>query len=156
MNAARSTIAVIDTNPARAAIIEEGLRKEGYHDVHVLTEMRGLAARIAVVGLAPGAHGANRTGRVFTGDRSGDVLTSCMYAAGLADQPTSTGPGDGLELIDARLLCAVRCAPPQNRPSADEQAACHPFLVEELSRLPLQVIVALGQLAWNAAHGASW
>ena len=111
-------------------------------------------ARIAIVGLAPGAHGANRTGRVFTGDRSGDVLTSCMYAAGLADQPTSTGPGDGLELIDARLLCAVRCAPPQNRPSADEQAACHPFLVEELSRLPLQVIVALGQLAWNAAHGA--
>ena len=107
-------------------------------------------ARILVVGLAPAAHGANRTGRMFSGDRSGDWLYRAMHAAGLANQPQSTGPGDGLELIGARVTSIVRCAPPENKPSTQERDRCLPFLRRELDALrELRVIVALGAYAWE-------
>ena len=107
-------------------------------------------ARILVVGLAPAAHGANRTGRMFSGDRSGDWLYRAMHAAGLANQPQSTGPGDGLKLIGARVTSVVRCAPPENKPSTQERDHCLPFLRRELAALrELRVIVALGAYAWE-------
>jgi uracil-DNA glycosylase family 4 len=108
-------------------------------------------ARIAVVGLAPAAHGANRTGRVFTGDRSGDWLYAALYRAGLANQPTSVSADDGLELTDTRILAAVRCAPPANKPSTVERDACRPWLDRELALLPsLKAIVVLGGFGWTA------
>lgn len=108
------------------------------------------AAGLVVVGLAPAAHGANRTGRVFTGDRTGDFLTASMYRTGFANQPTSTHAGDGLEFTDARLLSAVRCAPPKNLPSPAEQATCAPWLDRELQLIAPRVILALGGIAWRA------
>jgi uracil-DNA glycosylase family 4 len=109
--------------------------------------------RILVLGLAPAAHGGNRTGRVFTGDRSGDWLFASMHAAGLANQPTSVHAGDGLELVDTRIVAAVRCAPPQNRPTPLERDTCTPWLDAELAfvRPSLRVVVALGSFAWDAA-----
>ena len=107
-------------------------------------------ARVAVVGLAPAAHGGNRTGRVFTGDRSGDWLFAAMWRAGLANQPTSVAIDDGLTLRGAYVLAAVRCAPPQNKPTPAERDACRPFLTRELGLLTeLRVIVALGQFAYQ-------
>jgi uracil-DNA glycosylase family 4 len=109
-------------------------------------------ARILLVGLAPAAHGGNRTGRVFTGDQSGDFLWRAMHAVGLADRPESRRAHDGLTLHGARVAAAVRCAPPANKPTREEQATCRPFLVRELALLPeLRVIVALGAIAWDAA-----
>jgi uracil-DNA glycosylase family 4 len=109
-------------------------------------------ARIAVLGLAPAAHGGNRTGRVFTGDRSGDFLFAAMWRAGLANQPESIARGDGLALADAWILAAVRCAPPANRPTPQERDNCLPFAVRELALLAqLRVIVCLGAFAWDAA-----
>ena len=109
-------------------------------------------ARIAVVGLAPAAHGGNRTGRVFTGDRSGDWLIASMHRAGLANQPTSVRADDGLELHDAFLAAAVRCAPPANRPLPSERDNCLPYAAEELRLMPsVRVIVCLGAFAWDAA-----
>jgi uracil-DNA glycosylase family 4 len=109
-------------------------------------------ARVLVFGLAPAAHGGNRTGRVFTGDRSGDWLFGAMHRAGLANQPTSTHLGDGLELVDAWIAAAVRCAPPANRPTPQERDTCLPWTVRELELLPeLRVIVCLGGFAWDAA-----
>jgi uracil-DNA glycosylase len=109
-------------------------------------------ARIVLVGLAPAAHGANRTGRVFTGDASGDFLWAALHAVGLANQPHGRRAGDGLALHGVRVLAAVRCAPPANRPAPDEQARCRPFLARELELLPaLRVIVPLGAIGWNAA-----
>ena len=109
------------------------------------------AARILVVGLAPGAHGANRTGRVFTGDRSGDFLYAALHRAGLASQPTSTSRDDGLILTDAYIVTPVRCAPPGNAPRPDEIARCAHFLDEEMALLPgVRVVVALGAIAWRA------
>jgi uracil-DNA glycosylase len=109
-------------------------------------------ARVLVFGLAPAAHGGNRTGRVFTGDRSGDWLFGAMHRAGLANQPTSTHLGDGLELIDAWIAAAVRCAPPANRPTPQERDTCLPWTVRELELLPrIRVIVCLGGFAWDAA-----
>jgi uracil-DNA glycosylase family 4 len=109
-------------------------------------------ARVVVLGLAPAAHGGNRTGRVFTGDRSADFLLAAMHRAGLANQPTSTHRGDGLELIDSRMTAAVRCAPPENKPTPGERDACAAFLARELALLPrARAIVCLGAFAWNAA-----
>jgi uracil-DNA glycosylase family 4 len=109
-------------------------------------------ARVLVLGLAPAAHGANRTGRVFTGDGSGDFLMRAMHAAGLANITTSQRIDDGLTLRDAYIAAAVRCAPPDNKPSVDEIAACHPHLVAEVAALRnLRVIVALGRIGFEAA-----
>jgi uracil-DNA glycosylase family 4 len=109
-------------------------------------------ARIAVVGLAPAAHGGNRTGRIFTGDRSGDWLFAALYRAGLASRPTSVSADDGQTLRQTRLLAAVRCAPPANRPTTAERDTCRPWLARELELLrpSLRVLVALGGFAWAA------
>jgi len=109
-------------------------------------------ARILVIGLAPGAHGANRTGRMFTGDGSGEWLYRALYRAGLANQPIATAADDGLVLRDVFVTNACRCVPPQNRPSSVELRNCEPFLDRELRLLDrLRVAVALGQIGWNAA-----
>jgi uracil-DNA glycosylase family 4 len=109
-------------------------------------------ARVLVLGLAPAAHGANRTGRMFTGDRSGDFLYAAMWRAGFAGQPTSTAPDDGLRLRDAWVTAAVRCAPPANKPAPDERDACLPWSVRELELLHrVSVILCLGAFAWDAA-----
>jgi uracil-DNA glycosylase family 4 len=108
-------------------------------------------APIAVVGLAPAAHGGNRTGRVFTGDRSGDWIFAALWRAGLASQPTSTHVGDGLELTGVRIAAAVRCAPPANAPTPAERDTCSPWLARELALLPrLRVAVVLGGFGWTA------
>jgi uracil-DNA glycosylase family 4 len=112
-------------------------------------------ARIGILGLAPAAHGGNRTGRVFTGDRSGDVLFAALHRAGLANQPTSLHRDDGLALLDTRIFAAVRCAPPENKPTPAERDTCAPWLHRELALLPtLRVIVALGAFAWSAYWSA--
>jgi uracil-DNA glycosylase len=109
------------------------------------------AAGILVVGLAPAANGGNRTGRVFTGDASGDFLWPVLHAVGLASRPTSVRADDGLTLSGARIAAAVRCAPPDNKPTPDEMATCQPYLVRELRLLDgLRVIVALGAIAWDS------
>jgi uracil-DNA glycosylase family 4 len=109
-------------------------------------------ARIVIVGLAPGAHGANRTGRIFTGDSSGDWLYKALHKAGLAAIPTSTSADDGQKLIDTRITCAVRCAPPDNKPSTEEKAECSDYLVNEFDLLlpTARSFVALGSFAWSA------
>jgi len=134
------------------------------------------AARLLVVGLAPAAHGGNRTGRVFTGDSSGDWLYAAMHEAGFANQPTSVSREDGLVLLGAYVTAAARCAPPGNRPTTEELNACRPFLVREMEALRgVRAVVALGGIALDAvvrafiarglaaprprprfAHGALW
>ena len=114
-------------------------------------------ARLLLVGLAPAAHGANRTGRVFTGDGSGDFLLSAMHAAGFASIPTSRSADDGLVLRDAYILAAVRCAPPDNKPTPGEIAPCRRHLAAEIAALPrVRVVVALGKIGHDAflAHVA--
>lgn len=112
-------------------------------------------ARLLIVGLAPAAHGGNRTGRMFTGDSSGDFLYAALYRAGFANQPTSISADDGLELIDAYIVAAGRCAPPDNKPTRDELANCRPYLGEELRLLKNAcVIVALGRIAFETALAA--
>lgn len=109
-------------------------------------------ARIVVLGLAPAAHGANRTGRMFTGDRSGDWLFRSMHTAGLANQATSVTAEDGLTLTDAWVTSAVKCAPPANKPAVDERDACRPFLVRELDALTdARVVICLGTFGYEAA-----
>ena len=108
-------------------------------------------ARIVVVGLAPAAHGANRTGRVFTGDRSGDWLFRALHGAGLANQPHSVSADDGLQLDDVWISAPVRCAPPDNKPTPAERDNCSPFLDRELDLLRPRVVVCLGSFAFAAA-----
>lgn len=108
------------------------------------------AARLLLIGLAPGAHGANRTGRVFTGDSSGDFLYKVLFDTGFASQPTSISRDDGLQLIDSYIGAAVRCAPPDNKPTVEEMRTCRPYLERELELLKnIQVVVALGRLAFD-------
>lgn len=108
-------------------------------------------ARLAIVGLAPAAHGANRTGRIFTGDRSGDFLFAAMHRTGFANQAESVRIGDGLRLLDAYVAAAVRCAPPANKPTPQERDTCMPYLVRELRLLPrMRVIVVLGAFGYEA------
>ncbi len=109
-------------------------------------------AKLMIVGLAPGAHGANRTGRIFTGDSSGDWLYRALYRNGLATIETSTSRNDGQELIDTRIACAVRCAPPGNKPLPKEAKTCQPWLVREFQLLfpTVRTYLALGSIAWKA------
>jgi uracil-DNA glycosylase family 4 len=110
------------------------------------------AARALVLGLAPAAHGANRTGRMFTGDRSGDFLFAALARSGFANQPTSTSRDDGLVLRDIWITAAVRCAPPANRPTPAEREQCMPWTVRELRLLTnVRVVLCLGAFAWDAA-----
>ncbi|WP_018683257.1 uracil-DNA glycosylase [Actinokineospora enzanensis] len=109
-------------------------------------------AAIGIVGLAPAAHGANRTGRMFTGDKSGEVLYAAMHAVGLASQPTATHIGDGLELYGTRITAPVKCAPPANKPTTEERDNCRSWLVRELALLrpTLRSVVILGAFGWQA------
>ena len=111
---------------------------------------------VVVVGLAPAANGGNRTGRIFTGDRSGDWLVASMHRVGLATQPTSAHAADGLELVATRMVAAVRCAPPQNQPTPEERDTCAPWLDRELELVAgsLRVVVVLGGFGWAAALSA--
>ena len=108
-------------------------------------------AEIVIVGLAPGAHGANRTGRIFTGDSSGDFLFPALHRAGLAKLPLSESRQDGQELYRTRILCAVRCVPPNNKPTTEEKSTCAPFMANEIELLlpTAKVFVALGNFAWT-------
>lgn len=109
------------------------------------------SAALVVLGLAPAAHGANRTGRMFTGDRSGDFLYAALHRAGLANQPTSVGLGDGLALERVWITSPVKCAPPANKPTAAERDACAPYLHAELALLRPRVVLCLGRFAWEGA-----
>ena len=108
-------------------------------------------ARVVLLGLAPAAHGANRTGRFFTGDRSGDFLFSALYRVGLANRPLSRHREDGLRLKGLWISAAVRCAPPHNKPTPRERDTCLPYAARELELLDARVVVCLGAFAWNAA-----
>lgn len=128
------------------------------------------AARVFVVGLAPGAHGSNRTGRQFTGDASGSFLYPALHRAGFANQPEARSRDDGLILTDLYMAAAARCAPPDNKPTLEELANCQPYLERELELIQPKVIIALGRIAfervlrifsirnpgWKFAHGAHW
>jgi uracil-DNA glycosylase family 4 len=130
----------------RAAFIDDtywGRPVPGYGDPH---------ARVLIVGLAPAAHGGNRTGRVFTGDRSGDWLFASMYRTGWSNQPTSVHRDDGLELRGAYISAVVKCAPPANKPTIEERDTCLPYLVREMEILTtVKVVVALGSFGWDGA-----
>ena len=108
-------------------------------------------ARLLIVGLAPGAHGANRTGRMFTGDRSGDWLYRALHKAGFASQAGSASRDDGLTLNDCAITAVCHCAPPDNKPTSDEVTNCGPWFREIWNLLPVKVVLALGQLAWRAS-----
>jgi uracil-DNA glycosylase family 4 len=107
-------------------------------------------ARLLIVGLAPAAHGGNRTGRVFTGDRSGDFLFAAMYAAGFANQPTSLHRGDGLRLMNSYITATARCAPPDNKPLPSEILNCRGYMEREIRILQPKAVLSLGQIAWDA------
>jgi uracil-DNA glycosylase family 4 len=130
----------------RAAFAEE------HYAAHPLAGFGDPAARVLVLGLAPAAHGGNRTGRIFTGDRSGDFLFAAMWRTGFANQPTSTHREDGLRLNSAWITAAVRCAPPANRPTPLERDTCLPWSLSELRLLAdVRTILCLGAFAWDAA-----
>lgn len=113
------------------------------------------SARLLIIGLAPAAHGANRTGRLFTGDKSGEWLFRAMHRAGFASQASSTHAGDGLELLDCAISCAIHCAPPDNKPLPQELRNCRPFLLEELRSMKrLRVVLGLGKIGFDTAFDA--
>ena len=137
----------------RERVAQEKVRR--YHDEEYwgkpITGFGDPKARLLIVGLAPAAHGGNRTGRIFTGDRSGDFLSWALHRAGFANQPWSRHRRDGLKLRDCYITAAVRCAPPENKPTPDELATCRPYLVEEIRLLRrVRVVVALGRIAFEA------
>jgi uracil-DNA glycosylase family 4 len=130
-------------------------KKRAYRDEEYwgrpLPSFGDAAAHLLIIGLAPAAHGGNRTGRMFTGDSSADALFIALHAAGFANQTTSRHRGDGLRLADAYITAAVRCAPPANKPTAEEMRACQPYLEQEIALLPnVRVVVALGKIAFDA------
>jgi uracil-DNA glycosylase len=123
-----------------------------HYAAHPLPGFGDPEARVLLLGLAPAAHGGNRTGRIFTGDRSGDFLFAALHRTGFANQPTSTGLDDGLRLSDAWVTAAVRCAPPANKPATQERDNCLPWSLREFELLPaVRVVVCLGAFAWDAA-----
>jgi uracil-DNA glycosylase family 4 len=123
-----------------------------HYAAHPVAGFGDPAARVLILGLAPAAHGGNRTGRIFTGDRSGDFLFAALWRAGFASQPTSTHRADGLRLHGAWVTAAVRCAPPANRPTTQERDTCLPWSVAELRLLAdVRVTLCLGAFAWDAA-----
>ena len=149
--ACRACPRLVAWREASAANAPPRFRGETYH-ARPIPGFGDPAARILLLGLAPAKDGGNRTGRVFTGDRSGDFLFAALHRAGLANQPTSVSRDDGLVLHGAYVAAAVRCAPPDNTPLPDERDRCAPYLHRELALLAeLRVIVALGAFAWRAA-----
>jgi uracil-DNA glycosylase family 4 len=154
IHACRRCSRLVEWREAQAADPPRRFRGEDYW-ARPLDGFGDPAARIAIVGLAPAAHGANRTGRMFTGDRSGDWLYAALHRAGYANLPTSKHRGDGLELSDAYVTAVVRCAPPANRPVPAERDNCLPYLERELTLLEqCNTIVALGGFAWDGALSA--
>jgi uracil-DNA glycosylase family 4 len=169
--AALAAHATLDEVSARSSVCRACPRLVGWREDVAVEKRRAFAAepywgrpvpgfgdprpRILVVGLAPAAHGGNRTGRVFTGDRSGDWLFGALHRAGLASQPTATDAADGLRLSGVRIVAPVRCAPPANRPATAERDACASWFAREVELvLPfLRAVVALGSFAWASALG---
>ena len=151
INACRKCPRLVEWREERAADPPRRYRDEKYW-ARPLNGFGDPAARLAIVGLAPAAHGANRTGRMFTGDRSGEWLYAALHRAGLATKPDSERRGDDLRLIDAYLTAVVRCAPPANRPTPGERDNCLPYLERELTLLTeCRAILALGSFAWDGA-----
>jgi uracil-DNA glycosylase family 4 len=157
--AQRAIVACNDCARLREYCVRIGQARKAAHrdEVYWARPVPGFGdpgARVLIIGLAPAAHGANRTGRVFTGDApggSGDFLMEAMHAHGFANQPTTRHKADGLALIDAFIAATVRCAPPDNKPTPDEIARCARHLDAEFEALPnVRIIVALGRIAWDA------
>jgi uracil-DNA glycosylase family 4 len=151
VNACRRCPRLVEWREACAAAPPRRYRGQSYW-AKPLNGFGDPAARLAIVGLAPAAHGANRTGRMFTGDRSGEWLYAALHRAGLATRPHSERRGDELRLEDAYLMAVVRCAPPANRPATSERDNCLPYLERELELLTeARTILALGSFAWDGA-----
>lgn len=151
IHACRQCPRLVEWREERAADPPRRFRGEDYW-ARPLSGFGDPEARVAIVGLAPAAHGANRTGRMFTGDRSGEWLYAALHRAGFASRPTSEHRDDGLRLRDAYVTAVVRCAPPANRPTPEERDACLPYLERELALLErCRTIVALGAFAWDGA-----